>query len=90
MNNNSSFDVRDLGYIAVFAALISVLAFVSVPVGVLGVPIVLQNTAVILAGMVLGAKRGTLSVILWLAIGLVLPVISGKTCLLYTSDAADE
>ena len=81
MNNNSSFDVRDLGYIAVFAALISVLAFVSVPVGVLGVPIVLQNTAVILTGMVLGPKRGTLSVILWLVVGLVLPVISGKTLL---------
>jgi len=81
VNNKTAFDVRDLGYIAVFAALISVLAFISIPVGVLGVPIVLQNTAVILAGLVLGPKRGTLSVILWLAIGLVLPVLSGKTLL---------
>ena len=81
MNNNKSFDVRDLGYIAVFAALIAVLAFFAIPVGVLGVPIVLQNTAVILAGMVLGPKRGTLAVLLWLLVGLVLPVMSGKTLL---------
>lgn len=38
----------DLAYIAVFAALIIVLGFLSIPVGGAGVPIVLQNAAIIL------------------------------------------
>ena len=40
----------DVAYIAVFAALIIALAFVAIPVGAAGVPIVLQNAAVMLAG----------------------------------------
>lgn len=67
----------DVAYCAVFAALIIVFAFVSIPVGALGVPIVLQNAVIILAGLVLGARRGFLSVALFLVIGLVLPVLAG-------------
>ncbi|MDO5669525.1 MAG: biotin transporter BioY [Corynebacterium sp.] len=70
--------VQDLAYIAVFAALIIVLAFVSIPVGAAGVPIVLQNAAIVLAGLVLGGRRGFLAAALFLALGLIgLPVLAG-------------
>ncbi|AZA10678.1 biotin transporter BioY [Corynebacterium gerontici] len=68
----------DLAYIAVFAALIIVFAFVSIPVGAAGVPIVLQNAIVILAALVLGPKRGFLATALFLGIGLLgIPVLAG-------------
>ncbi|WP_165857959.1 biotin transporter BioY [Corynebacterium alimapuense] len=70
--------VQDLAYICVFAALMIVLAFVAVPVGVFGVPIVLQNAAVVLAGLVLGGRRGFLAVALFLGLGMLgLPVLAG-------------
>lgn len=70
--------MTDLAYIAVFAALIVVLAFVSVPVGAAGVPIVLQNAAIVLTGLVLGGRRGFLATGLVLILGLIgLPVLSG-------------
>lgn len=75
--------VRDIAYVAVFAALIIVFAFVAIPVGVVGVPIVLQNAIVILTGLVLGTKRGTLATLLFLLIGLLgLPVMAGGRQLL--------
>lgn len=66
----------DLALIASFAALIAVCALLpAIPIGV--VPITLQTFAVILAGAVLGATRGTLAVLLWLAVGAIgLPVFS--------------
>lgn len=68
----------DLAYIAVFAALIIVLAFVMIPVGVVGIPIVLQNAAVVLAGLVLGGRRGGLAATLFVGLGLLgLPVLAG-------------
>ncbi|WP_051866780.1 biotin transporter BioY [Corynebacterium atypicum] len=69
--------LADLAYCAIFAALIIVLAFISIPVGAAGVPIVLQNAAVALTGLVLGARRGFFSVGLFLLVGLVLPVLAG-------------
>lgn len=70
--------LQDLALIAVFAALIIVLAFVQIPVGTAGVPIVLQNAAVVLAGLVLGPRRGFLAVLLFLALGMIgLPVLAG-------------
>lgn len=69
---------RDIAYIAVFAALIIALAFVSIPVGAAGIPIVLQNAACILAGLVLGARRGALAAALFLALGLIgISVLAG-------------
>lgn len=70
--------LQDIALIAVFAALIIVLAFVQIPVGTAGVPIVLQNAAVILAGLVLGGRRGSLAVLLFLGLGMIgLPVLAG-------------
>ena len=68
---------RDIAYIAVFAALIVALGFFSIPLAA-GVPIVLQNIACILAGLILGPRRGALAVALFLLLGLVgLPVLPG-------------
>lgn len=67
----------DIAYIAVFAAIIIVLGFVAIPVGAAGVPIVLQNAAVILAGLVLGRRRGLATAAIFLAVGLALPVLAG-------------
>ena len=68
----------DLAYTAVFAALIISLAFVAIPVGTAGVPIVLQNAAIILTGLILGPRRGIAAAILFLGLGLLgLPVLAG-------------
>ncbi len=70
--------IQDLVLIAAFAALIIALGAVAVPIGGLGIPIVLQNMGVALAAMVLGARRGTFAVVLYLGVGLIgVPNLSG-------------
>jgi len=50
----------------------------SIPVGVAGVPIVMQNAIAIMAGMILGRHRGTAAIGLVLILGLIgLPVLAG-------------
>jgi len=67
---HSSLSTRDLALAALFAALISVGALVSVPM--FGpVPLTLQVLFVLLAGLVLGARLGALSVVAYLLVGLV-------------------
>ncbi|MDR1214490.1 MAG: biotin transporter BioY [Propionibacteriaceae bacterium] len=70
--------VHDAALIAVFAALIAVLALApAVPVGV-GVPITLQTLGVGLTGAVLGPGRAGLAGLLYLAVGFAgLPVFAG-------------
>lgn len=66
----------DLALIAGFAALIAASSVLAVPIG--AAPITLQTFAVLLAGAVLGANRGLLAVLLYLAIGAIgLPVFAG-------------
>lgn len=68
--------VRDMTLIALFAALISVTSFISIPIG--AVPVTLQTFGVFSALMLLGGKRGTVSVSVYIALGAVgLPVFSG-------------
>ncbi|MGY1839230.1 MULTISPECIES: biotin transporter BioY [unclassified Modestobacter] len=58
---------RDLAYVALFAALTAVLGMIpAVQIG--PVPITAQTLGVMLAGAVLGAKRGFLSQLLFLAL----------------------
>ncbi|HKV46220.1 MAG TPA: biotin transporter BioY, partial [bacterium] len=70
---------RDLTAIAFFAALTVVCAQVSVTLpGLSGVPFTLQVFAVLAAGAVLGARRGMLSQIVYLLLGVAgLPVFAG-------------
>lgn len=78
MPKTKTFQALDLGYIAVFAALIIVMGIVAIPLGGAGVPLVIQNAVIILAGLVLGPKRGGLAVGLFLLLGLIgLPVLAG-------------
>lgn len=75
--SSSASAATDLALIASFAALIIVFAFVAIPVGAAGVPIVIQNAVIILSALVLGARRGFLAVLLFLVVGLALPVLAG-------------
>ncbi|MDT0157364.1 biotin transporter BioY [Microbacterium sp. ARD32] len=67
----------DLARIAVFAALIAVLGTVVVPLPG-GVPITAQTLGVMLAGLVLGARRAPLAILVVLALAAAgLPVLAG-------------
>ena len=70
---------RDLVLVGLFAAFIVVLGMVpAIPTLVPGVPITLQSLGVMLAGTLLGPKRGALAVIVVIAlVGIGLPVLSG-------------
>ncbi|HLS03287.1 MAG TPA: biotin transporter BioY, partial [Actinomycetales bacterium] len=60
-----------LALIATFAALIAVLALTpAIAVGGIAVPITLQTLGVMLAGAVLGARRGALATLLYIVVGL--------------------
>lgn len=68
---------KDLARIALFAALIVVLGMVTIPLPG-GVPITAQTLGVMLAGIVLGPRRGPLTVLLVLVLAAVgLPVLAG-------------
>lgn len=70
---------RDLAQIAVFAALIVALGLPGqLSIGSSGVPITLQSMGVMLAGAVLGARKGTLAVIVVFVLSVAgLPVLAG-------------
>ncbi|WP_217184163.1 biotin transporter BioY [Streptomyces sp. AC495_CC817] len=68
---------RSIARIALFAALIIVLGMVTIPLPG-GVPITAQTLGVMLAGTVLGPRRGPLAVLLVLVLAAVgLPVLAG-------------
>lgn len=70
---------RDLAQIAIFAALIAALGLPgAITIGGLGVPITLQTLGVMLAGGILGARKGTLAVIVLLVLVTAgLPLLAG-------------
>lgn len=69
--------ILDMVYAAVFTAIIAVLAQISIPLGII-VPFTLQTLGVFIASAMLGWKRGTLSVILYVLLGIIgLPVFAG-------------
>lgn len=69
---------RNVTHIALFAALIAVLGLVPKIDLLAGVPITAQSLGVMLCGTVLGARRGALAVVLFLAlVAMGLPLLSG-------------
>jgi len=65
-------------YAALFAALTAAGAYLAIPIG--PVPIILQNMFVLLAGLMLGSKWGSISIGLYLFAGAIgFPVFSGGT-----------
>ena len=73
---NKRFKTIDLAYIGIFAALIAVCSWISIPLPT--VPITLQTMGVCITAGLLGTKRGTLTVIVYILLGLIgVPVFSG-------------
>ena len=71
----SKLSVRDMAYIALFAVMMAVCSWISIPYVV---PFTLQTFAVFLAVGVLGGRRGTMAVLVYLLMGAVgLPVFTG-------------
>ena len=71
------FRTVDLVYIAVFAVLMAICSWISIPATV---PFTLQTMGVFLAVSILGGRRGTLSVLVYILLGAVgLPVFAGFT-----------
>ena len=69
---------KNVTYIALFAALIAALGLIPKIDLISGVPITAQSLGIMLCGTVLGAKRGALAVLLFLAlVAIGLPLLSG-------------
>lgn len=70
---------RDLAFVAMFAGVVAALGLLpAIPVPVIPVPVTAQTLGVMLAGAVLGARRGFLAVVLFVALVLLgLPLLAG-------------
>ena len=65
----------DMAYIAIFAVLMAICSWISIP---MAVPFTLQTFGVFMAVGVLGGKRGTLAVLIYILLGAVgVPVFAG-------------
>lgn len=68
---------RDICYIAVFTAIIAIVSQISIPMPA-GVPMTMQTFIIPLAAIVLGTKKGTISTVVYVLLGLVgAPVFAG-------------
>lgn len=77
MKSKTNLKITDITYIGLFAALMAICSWISIPTTV---PFTLQTLGVFLAIGLLGGKRGTLSVLVYILLGAVgLPVFSGFT-----------
>lgn len=73
--HKSRFRTLDMAYMALFAVLMAVCSWISLPLG--PVPFTLQTFAVFLAVGVLGGRRGTITILVYILMGAVgLPVFS--------------
>jgi len=73
----SKFSIRDLCFIGIFAAIIAAMAQISIP---LTVPVTLQTFAIMLAGIVLGPKKGAIATLVYILLGAVgVPVFANFT-----------
>lgn len=73
--HKTKFRTLDMAYMALFAVLMAVCSWISLPLG--PVPFTLQTFAVFLAVGVLGGRRGTITILVYILMGAVgLPVFS--------------
>lgn len=78
MENEKLIDLRRLVYISLFTALIIVGGYLSLPLPLSPVPIVLADFFVMLSGLLLGGRAGAASVGLLIFLSLIgLPVLAG-------------
>jgi len=72
------FSIRDLSYISLFATLIAVSGYITIPLPFSTVPVTAQTLAVMLAGGLLPPSHAAVSVLVFLMMGAVgIPVFSG-------------
>lgn len=77
---NKRFSVRELSYISLFATIIAVSGYITIPIPFSTVPVTAQTLAVMLAGGLLPVGQATVSILVFLLMGAVgLPVFSGGT-----------
>ena len=79
VNSAARRPARDLALVAVFAGVVAALGLVpAIPVPVIPVPVTAQTLGVMLAGAVLGARRGFLALVLFVALVVLgLPLLAG-------------
>jgi biotin transport system substrate-specific component len=81
MKKNTSIEIREIPFIALFAALTAISGYINIPLPFSPVPITAQTLAVMLAGSVLKPKSACLSMITFLILGIIgLPIFSGGSC----------
>jgi len=74
-DKKEKFTIRDMCYISMFAVIIAVCSWISIP---MAVPFTLQTFGVFAALGVLGGKKGTVAVVVYVLLGAVgLPVFAG-------------
>lgn len=77
MNSEKRSGTRDIAYIALFAAIMSVISQLSLPLPG-GVPVTLQTFGAALVGYMLGAKKGTIAMAVYVLLGTAgMPVFAG-------------
>lgn len=77
---NSTGNLKKMVFAALFASLTAVGAYVKIPLPLTPVPVTMQVFFVLLAGCILGSRWGTISMIVYLLLGIAgFPVFSGGT-----------
>jgi len=75
MKENNKLKTRDIAYIGIFVAFIAISSWICIPTTV---PITMQTLGIFTTVLVLGLKRGTLAVLVYIVLGGIgLPVFSG-------------
>ena len=73
---SKKFSVKDMVLCALFAAICCVCSIITIPTGI--VPVTLGTFGIMVTAMILGTKRGIISVALFIILGIIgLPVFSG-------------
>lgn len=68
-------NIRDMIYIGMFAIILAICSWISIP---MAIPFTLGTFGVFLTMLVLGGKRGTIAVMIYILLGLIgIPVFSG-------------
>lgn len=75
---SKSLSLKDMILISIFTAILAALAYIAIPMPFSPVPVTGQTFGIMLVGMILGKKRGVVSILLLIALGAIgVPVFSG-------------
>jgi len=69
--------VKNIVYIAMFVAIISIMAQIQIPLPG-GVPMTLQSWGIVLSGLILGKKNGSIAALVYITLGAIgVPIFTG-------------